>query len=81
MLNSVSSLNSFDSRLWLSMRRRKDIKLTNQDMLEFIVLKFVCEDFVNSKDDPIIVTKNMLDEQRKTFEKLVKECEKVATDA
>jgi len=59
------------STLWMSVKNRISRDIKYNDGVDYILLKFVCDDVMNKTN--IIITKEMLEEQRNVFLKLLEE--------
>ena len=69
---NVSNIFRFGSPLWQSFKERVHRELSLNDAVEYLILKYVCEDYMKNKDQKTLITKDMLSIQKIEFDKLLK---------
>lgn len=77
LITKFKSANlSFGSKLWSSFKTRVSRELTINEGVDYIILKFVCDDRDANGATPTIITKAMYEEQQKRFNDLLEQVKK-----
>ena len=73
MADNRSCRFSFGSELWSSVKNRTSKEITLNDAVDYLLLKFVCDDRIANPTTSTTITKEMVVTERKRFEDLLNE--------
>lgn len=69
--NEINTRFTFGSNLWVSIKNRKEADVSCNEAVDYILLKFACDDFHNKTN--VRITREMVEEERKRFIKILEE--------